>query len=131
MSDLLWQSKWWRYIVYRTKGNPKAMAVVSVSCIASFLGLAWIAQESTERLKTPLSELKETNISQREQQQYAKAGQAAFATLVLSTVGPENLSEEDASKATVPLPPIAWHPKAIEREKKRQERENSSAISGK
>ncbi|EME31104.1 hypothetical protein Gasu2_65120 [Galdieria sulphuraria] len=116
MSDLLWQFKWWRYIVSVTKGNPKVMTAVSISCIGTFVGLAWLAQTSTEKLKTPLTELKETSITPRERQRYAKAGQEAFASLVLSQLGPEKMSPEHVEKATVPLPPIAWHPKAIQRE---------------
>lgn len=63
-----------------------------------------------------LQEIKDSNITPREQQRYAQTGQAAFASLVLSHRGPQNMSPEQVQQATIPLPPIAWHPKAIERE---------------
>jgi hypothetical protein len=119
MSDLLWRSKWWRYIVAITKGNPKMMAAVSITCIGTFVGVAWVAQKSTEKLKTPLTEIKDTNITRREQQRYAKAGEEAYASLVLSHVGPDKMPPEHLAKATIPLPPIGWHPKAIERDEKK------------
>lgn len=117
---LLWEhSRTWRAIVRATR-NPYVLGGFFVASVSGATAIAWGSQAATDSVaKDTLKELEEFKTRDFETARYAQHSKAALGKMFDGVRGIErNEKEENNGRPVMRLPPIQWHPGAIEREKK-------------
>lgn len=123
---LLWHSATWRAIVRATR-NPYVFAAFFAASTAGATGLAWASQAVTDAVAAnTLEELEEMKGRDFDTARYAQRSKAALADVLAGARGEE-------PKAGLKLPPIQWHPGAVEREERQRRRRvgRGDAVAGK
>lgn len=118
MALLYERSRTWRAIVRATQ-NPAILAAFFGVSVGGASLVAWGSQKVTdaaaEETKNELEQLKRRDM---ETARYAKHSKAALGKMFKSVRGVEEESKPDDGRPVMKLPPIQWHPGAVEREKK-------------
>lgn len=126
MAYLYAYSATWRAIVNATR-NPKIMAVFATATTAGFV-LVWRGSEALtkEAMMTTEEELREKIAHDNLMKQYATTSERALAAM-FAQAGKGQEENADLLRHNIKVPGVEWHPKAEQRERKPQSREQRSA----
>lgn len=131
---LLWEhSRTWRSLVRATR-NPYILTAFVLTSAGGATALAWGSQAATDAVADGnLQELQEYKSRDFETARYAAHSKAALAELLDGARGGGGAPREAGAKpaAKLKLPPVQWHPGAVEREErakraKRRAEENAA-----
>lgn len=118
MALLYERSRTWRAIVRATQ-NPVILAGFFGATVAGASLIAWGSQMATdaaaEETKKEMEHLKRKDI---ETARYARHSKVALGKMFNSVRGIEEEAPAKDAPPSMKLPPIQWHPGAVEREKK-------------
>lgn len=118
MALLYERSRTWRALVRATQ-NPWILAGFFGVSVGGASIIAWSSQKATdavaEETKKEMEQLKRKDI---ETARYAKHSKVALGKMFDSVRGIEEEAPAKGAPPAMRLPPIQWHPGAVEREKK-------------
>lgn len=118
MALLYERSRTWRAIVRATQNRFVLAGFFGVTVGGASL-IAWSSQKATdvvaEETRKDMEQLKRKDI---ETARYAKHSKAALGKMFNSVRGIEEEAPAEGAPPAMKLPPIQWHPGAVEREKK-------------